>query len=69
MGRKIEVQKDLRAAFGAYMQGGVRNTPVNNVMDSRTRGRIFISVDGTHQGNMNCNDLRSGKLAYVRHCY
>ena len=65
MGRKIDVQNDQRAVFGAYMQGGVRNTPVNSVMDSRTRGRIFIDADGTHQRNMSCIDLGSGKLATV----
>ena len=44
------------------MQGGVRNTQLNSVMEARTRERIFIGADGTHQGNMNCLDLGSGKL-------
>jgi len=58
-GRKCDAKRDLRAAFGDYVQATVPET--SNDMTPRTDGAIALHAMGNRQGSFKFLNLRTGR--------
>ena len=64
-GRKIDMKKDCRALFGAYVEAS-RDADVTNTMAERTHSCISLGPSGNLQGSLKCFDLITGKVIVRR---
>ena len=64
-GRKIDMKKDCRALFGAYIEAS-RDADITNTMAERTHSCISLGPSGNLQGSLKCFDLITGKVIVRR---
>ena len=64
-GQKLDMKKDCRALFGAYVEDS-KDAVTTNTMDERTHSCIPLGPSGNLQGSVKCFDLLTGKLIIQR---
>ena len=60
-GQKLDMKKDCRALFGAYVEAS-KDAVTTNTMDKRTHSCITLGPSRNLQGSVKCFDLLTGKL-------
>ena len=64
-GRQLDVKKDFRAPFGAYIEASV-NANVTNIMKDRTHSCLSLGPAGNLQGSLKCCDILTIKVVTRR---
>ena len=64
-GRQLDVNKDCRAPFGAYVEASIDEN-VNNTMKDRTHSCHSLGPAGNLQGLLKCFDILTGKVVIRR---
>ena len=60
-GPKIDMKKDCKAVFGAYVEAST-DADVTNTMADRTHSCLALGPSGNLQGSVKCFDLLTGKV-------
>ena len=63
--RQLDVKKDCRAPFGAYVEASI-DANVTNTMKDRTHSCISLGTSGNLQGPLKCFDILTGKVVTRR---
>ena len=64
-GRHLDVKKDCRAPFGAYVEASI-NANVTNTMKDRTHSCLSLGPAGNFQDSLKCFDILTGKVVTRR---
>ena len=59
--RKIDMKKDCRAVFGAYVEAS-KDVDITNMMDDQTHSCLALGPSGSLQGSVKCSDLIMDKV-------
>ena len=64
-GRKLDMKKDCKAQFGAYLEAS-KDADITNTMVERTHSCVALGPSGNLQGSVKCFDLLTGRVVVCR---